>query len=111
MIQSDQQRFYLPELDLLRFFAFLMVFSSHAVPGEESFYSQLHIPGPLAKSLVALAAGGAWGVDLFFTLSAYLITTLLLREKSSCGRINVGAFYLRRALRIWPLYFGFLLGV
>jgi peptidoglycan/LPS O-acetylase OafA/YrhL len=109
--ESQPQRFHLPELDLLRFFAFMLVFLSHAVPGDEQYYSQLSIPSPIAKSVIALAAGGAWGVDLFFTLSSYLITTLLLREKAVRGTIDVQAFYLRRALRIWPLYFGFLLGV
>ena len=51
----------------------------------------------------------AFGVDLFFTLSSFLITTLLLRESSVCGALDVTAFYLRRVLRILPLYFGFLL--
>jgi Predicted acyltransferases len=45
------------------------------------------------------------GVPLFFTLSAYLITELLTREKSAKGELRVGAFYTRRILRIWPLYF------
>lgn len=51
---------------------------------------------------------GGFGVDLFFTLSAYLITELLMREKERFGRLDVRAFYARRILRIWPLYFGFL---
>jgi peptidoglycan/LPS O-acetylase OafA/YrhL len=44
---------------------------------------------------------------LFFALSAYLITTLLLREKEIRGSLDVKSFYLRRILRIWPLYFSF----
>src|SRR5260370_19912385 len=48
---------------------------------------------------------GVFGVDLFFVLSAYLITELLLREKEQCGALDVRGFYLRRMLRIWPLYF------
>jgi peptidoglycan/LPS O-acetylase OafA/YrhL len=51
---------------------------------------------------------GQFGVDLFFCLSAYLITELLMREKAATGRVDVSAFYIRRALRIWPLYFAFL---
>ena len=43
---------------------------------------------------------------IFFLLSAYLITELLIRERTSTGSIHVGAFYARRILRIWPLYFG-----
>jgi peptidoglycan/LPS O-acetylase OafA/YrhL len=55
-----------------------------------------------------MAAGGTFGVDLFFALSSFLITTLLIRERNACGSIDVGAFYVRRVLRIWPLYFAFL---
>jgi peptidoglycan/LPS O-acetylase OafA/YrhL len=49
-------------------------------------------------------SGGA-GVCVFFTLSAFLITELLLREKEETGTIHRAAFYVRRLLRIWPLYF------
>lgn len=55
--------------------------------------------------LAGVARAGALGVDLFFTLSAYLITELLLREHHSRGAIDIRAFYIRRILRIWPLYF------
>ena len=51
---------------------------------------------------------GAFGVDLFFVLSSFLITELLLREKSLLGEVDVRSFYIRRVLRIWPLYFAFL---
>jgi peptidoglycan/LPS O-acetylase OafA/YrhL len=57
---------------------------------------------------VTLAGAGGFGVDLFFALSAFLITSLLLREIEQRGALDVKGFYLRRALRIWPLYFGFL---
>jgi peptidoglycan/LPS O-acetylase OafA/YrhL len=46
--------------------------------------------------------GGAVGVTLFFSLSGYLITTLLLRELDRAGRVRLGAFYARRALRLFP---------
>jgi len=58
-----------------------------------------------AESLVV----GGNGVDLFFALSAYLITELLLRERRTYNTIDVQSFYIRRALRIWPLYYGALL--
>jgi peptidoglycan/LPS O-acetylase OafA/YrhL len=44
------------------------------------------------------------GVQIFFVLSGYLITTLLLREHSATGRVDLGRFYLRRAFRILPVY-------
>ena len=44
------------------------------------------------------------GLCLFFTLSAYLITDLLLKERSKCQEISIRKFYIRRMLRIWPLY-------
>ena len=50
-----------------------------------------------------------FGVQLFFLLSAYLFTSLLLREKLELGSVNLRAFYIRRILRIWPLYFFLLL--
>ncbi len=54
---------------------------------------------------------GPFGVPVFFLLSAFLITELLLRERDATGRIHVGAFYIRRILRIWPLYFAAFFGL
>jgi peptidoglycan/LPS O-acetylase OafA/YrhL len=59
--------------------------------------------------LVPVQASGGYGLCIFFVLSAYLITRLLLCEKSTAGSVNIKAFYVRRILRIWPLYFTFLL--
>jgi peptidoglycan/LPS O-acetylase OafA/YrhL len=100
---DPQPWFYHPELDGLRFFAFFAVFLHHAFPISA---------GPATSGIVlwmcSLFQAGEAGVDLFFALSAFLITQLLLRERERTGRIHVGAFYVRRALRIWPLYFAFL---
>jgi peptidoglycan/LPS O-acetylase OafA/YrhL len=52
---------------------------------------------------------GFLGVDLFFVISGFLIVTLLLREREARGSISLRHFYLRRALRIFPLYYGLLL--
>src|SRR3954453_22226442 len=48
------------------------------------------------------------GVDLSFVISGFLIRTILIREFSKSGRIEVRRFYLRRTLRIFPLYFAVL---
>ena len=79
----------LPGLDGLRGLAILPVIWHHATPRL--------LPGVLGK--------GAVGVDLFFALSGFLITTLLLRERRERGQIRLGAFYARRSLRIFPLYY------
>ncbi|MGZ3885588.1 MAG: acyltransferase family protein, partial [Bacteroidia bacterium] len=56
------------------------------------------------KSKLVFELGGL-GVVFFFVLSGFLITYLLLKEKSQTGTISVRKFYLRRLLRIWPLYY------
>jgi peptidoglycan/LPS O-acetylase OafA/YrhL len=48
---------------------------------------------------------GEYGVHIFFVISGFLITTLLLREQDKFGKISLRDFYIRRALRIWPLYY------
>jgi peptidoglycan/LPS O-acetylase OafA/YrhL len=102
-------RYYQPELDSLRFLAFLGVFFYHAAPTTPDSYSVYSFLPKSAVLLIRAAFGaGAFGVDLFFALSAYLITVLLIREKSLRGHIDVKAFYARRILRIWPIYFLFI---
>ena len=101
------ERFYRPELDALRFFAFLGVFVFHAAPRTMEFYNAAGYPRWLSSLLIPIFGAGAYGVDLFFALSAYLITSLLLRERSATGALDLRGFYLRRILRIWPLYLAF----
>lgn len=80
-------------LDGLRFICIMGVLWHHA---------------PVWRSLVdapQLATRGFLGVDFFFVLSGFLITTLLLREERNMGRFSLRGFYWRRALRIIPVYF------
>ncbi|MGC2697856.1 MAG: acyltransferase [Candidatus Angelobacter sp.] len=104
---SQAERFYRPELDVLRFFAFLGVFIFHAAPRTIAFYDAAGAPRWVSNLLISAFGAGAYGVDLFFALSAYLITSLLLRERETTGRLDLRRFYLRRILRIWPLYLSF----
>jgi peptidoglycan/LPS O-acetylase OafA/YrhL len=96
-------RFYRPELDGLRFFAFFAVFIHHSIPKHVEFYTSHGLP--FGAAITGIVKAGSFGVDLFFVLSAYLITELLLREREQFGTVDVKAFYARRILRIWPLYF------
>jgi peptidoglycan/LPS O-acetylase OafA/YrhL len=65
-----------------------------------------HAMGPTFSG--PLATAGAHGVSLFFAISGFLITTLLLRERDRRGEISLKAFYARRVLRIFPLYYSVL---
>ena len=101
---TGKARFYQPKLDAVRFFAFLAVFLFH-FSHPVDFYVEHGVPRFVAQAANDLMGAGVLGVDLFFVLSAYLITELLLREKRKTGTLDVPSFYLRRTLRIWPLYF------
>src|SRR5579864_218722 len=104
---EHSERFYRPAPDVLRFFAFLGVFIVHAAPRTMDFYDRAGYPHWLSSLLIPTFGAGAYGVDLFFALSAYLITSLLLRERDATGFLDLRGFYLRRILRIWPLYLAF----
>ena len=104
VMEGCTPRGYCPELDVVRFCAFLLVFIHHNLPHHASSN------GWLVLTSAANACG--MGLCLFFTLSAYLITGLLLRERREKTDVSVEKFYVRRILRIWPLYLvGILVGV
>jgi peptidoglycan/LPS O-acetylase OafA/YrhL len=52
---------------------------------------------------------GPYGVEIFFVISGFLITKLLLQEELSHGRISILRFYIRRAFKIWPVAYAYLL--
>jgi peptidoglycan/LPS O-acetylase OafA/YrhL len=104
---GSKSAFYQPEIDSLRFVAFLGVFLFHSMPRETGFYTAYRVPPSLAAVICGAVNAGGCGVDLFFALSAYLITSLLLKERETTGTLDVKGFYIRRILRIWPLYFAF----
>lgn len=99
-LAPDASRFYLPQLDGLRFLAFFFVFIHHfrLVPNTEEL-------GLLAPLVEGMHNFGWIGVELFFVLSAYLMTSILLLEYKASQSISISKFFLRRILRIWPLYF------
>lgn len=91
----------IPYLDGIRGIAIIMVFFAHASYSIPVVY-QL---GIFKKILM----NSHLGVMLFFVLSGYLITTLLLNEKEKTGTISIKNFYIRRALRIFPVFYLYLL--
>lgn len=102
MTDAGRKGVYFPNLDGLRFFCFLSVFLYH------SFYTtdKALMATPAYHSVkYFLFANGNLGVNFFFVLSGFLITYLLLNERRETGKIDLPRFYLRRVLRIWPLFF------
>jgi peptidoglycan/LPS O-acetylase OafA/YrhL len=97
-------RIYLPQVDGLRFLAAFLVLLSHFRPIADTFGT-----GLLSQFLGRVQQFGWIGVDIFLVLSSFLICLLLDVEKANFGTIDIKRFYLRRILRIWPLYFPYLL--
>jgi len=79
-------------LDGLRFFSIVPVIFHHAASDDSNHTKILEL--------------GFLGVDLFFVISGFLIVTLLLRERDKTSDISLRKFYMRRTLRIFPLYYG-----
>jgi len=92
MAQTDRN---IPTLDGWRAIAILLVMTCHGYPG---LLRSLGWSAPDSP----LESAGILGVEVFFALSGYLITTKLLEEEQRTGRIDLQSFYLRRAFRIIP---------
>jgi peptidoglycan/LPS O-acetylase OafA/YrhL len=90
---------YFPNLDGLRLIGSLIIIVFHI---ENAKILANRIANPIVEKYTLL---GDYDVSLFFVLSGFLITWLLLSEKKKSGTINLKDYYTRRSLRIWPLYF------
>lgn len=100
MTTNNTKPIYFENIDIIRTFAFLLVFWYH---GCIHLFGFLDLESHLfLKSIIST---GGEGVRIFFVLSGFLITYLLYKEYSDTGKINVFHFYMRRVLRIWPLYY------
>lgn len=101
LIKEDRVHFY--GLDELRAIAALLVYFHHVEQFKrEEKYSNLMSSLWLGDFIRNI---GQNAVIMFFVLSGFLITYLLIKEKERTGSINIKAFYFRRILRIWPLYY------
>lgn len=96
------KKLFFENLDGLRFFCFLMVFLYHSFTTSYPHIADNNLHYTVKESIFG---NGFLGVNFFFVLSGFLITFLLIEEKKLNGRINIPKFWLRRILRIWPLYF------
>ncbi|HEY9677871.1 MAG TPA: acyltransferase [Drouetiella sp.] len=92
--------FYLPELDGLRTVGFIYMFMAHSsvIPQPNGHFF-------LTDAYNTFVKWGVIGLDMFFVLSGYLITTLLLKERLKNGNISLPLYFKRRMLRIWPLFY------
>jgi peptidoglycan/LPS O-acetylase OafA/YrhL len=91
------------QLDVLRGVAILAVLGSHAVVNPYQA-GMLKNPAKIWEQI------GGSGVDLFFVLSGFLVGGLLMVELRHRGRLDVRRFIIRRAFKIWPAYYAFIVG-
>lgn len=111
-----KSRRHLPGLDGIRGLAILLVMFSHFIVVGNNLFAKAPDPAlpldgyagwdHLWVAVSRFLRSGYLGVDLFFVLSGFLITGILMDSKTSGNYF--GAFYLRRALRIFPVYYGLL---
>lgn len=99
----EKVKVYFPGLNALRFLAAFLVFASHVelLKSRNGFENYYYTP--------TVSELGGSAVTFFFVLSGFLITYLLFIEKDLSGTISLRQFYLRRILRIWPLYYAVVL--
>jgi peptidoglycan/LPS O-acetylase OafA/YrhL len=115
MSELKQRSNRIPSLDGLRGISIWAVILAHAF----SHFQRNSPSGHLLRSGVHLLRSGLWqlayfGVTVFFVISGFLITSLLVREYTRSSRIHLGHFYHRRAIRILPaslLYIGVVLAL
>jgi len=88
-----------------RFFGSLDGLRALSIVGVIWFHSWWGTPYYERLTTLPVLREGEWGIHIFFVISGFLITTLLLREQRRTGTISIRDFYIRRSLRIWPLYY------
>jgi peptidoglycan/LPS O-acetylase OafA/YrhL len=98
----SEDKLYFKNLDSIRFIAALMVYIGHGI---RPSYEYLPIKNTIWERVLSLISNGGIGVSIFFVLSGFLITYLLISEYELNLKISIKNFYIRRVLRIWPLYF------
>lgn len=100
---NQTSKIYFPHLNGIRFIAALLVIIHH-IEQLKGIYGLPILWGGKGFFSNFISIIGPQGVVLFFVLSGFLITYLLLAEEAKTQTINIKKFYVRRILRIWPLY-------
>lgn len=98
----SDKKIYFENLDALRFLCFLSVFFYHSFHTE---YASILDNDAYQFITGRVFANGNLGVNFFFVLSGFLITYLLIEERKTTSTINLKNFWIRRILRIWPLFY------
>lgn len=98
----SNKKIYFENLDGIRFLCFLTIFLFHSFSTEFDSIKEDNLYILIKEHLLI---NGNIGVNFFFVLSGFLITYLLITEKKLNGQIDILKFWLRRILRIWPLYY------
>ncbi len=113
MQEKTHSSVYIPQFDIIRFFAAFLIVIYHSYIAWKGWFG---LPGILSTGDYKTFSGFGLhvdqflrnmpvGVDIFFFISGYLLTYLLVMEKEKFGKVDIPKFYIRRGLRIWPLYF------
>ena len=104
-----EEKIYFKGLNGIRAIAALAVVFSHTTGMLSMFGLSKFIFGKTIDGTSVSTSLAGFGVTIFFALSGFLITYLLLQEKKNNAIINLKHFYLRRVLRIWPLYYSYII--
>jgi len=95
---QERSKYYFPQLDSIRGLSFLAVYFLHAIHPHFG-------PGFFSRMLQYFYNNLVLSIDVFFILSSFLLTWLGISEYKEKGNFSFINYFIRRALRIWPLYF------
>lgn len=101
MLSPQKSKYYFPNLDASRFWAFIPVYFTHCFYSTNTtiINSNFYV---FVQNHLKL---GLLGLDYFFVLSGFLITWIIIEEQKQTNKFSLKYFYVRRGLRIFPLYF------
>ncbi|MGB0932802.1 MAG: acyltransferase family protein [Lishizhenia sp.] len=114
MNERKTKRLHFYNLDSIRFLAALLVVLAHGFEAWKDFYFKFRYTESDFNSITSTKLfetaqtfflNLGYGVEIFFFMSGFLITYILLVEKRETNSVNILKFIMRRSLRIWPIYF------